>query len=63
MCYGDVEDLFLISITHTQTGKEVNIDARQFKTVSKIHTSENSIQNLLNYNLPNKGGFDFKDPW
>ena len=54
--YGNVEDLFLISITHTQTGKEVNIDARQFKTVSKINTSENSIQNLLNFNLPNKEG-------
>ena len=34
--YEDVEDLFLISITHTSSGKEINIDATGFKTVNKV---------------------------
>jgi RNA ligase len=34
--YEDVEDLFLISITHTSSGKEINIDATGFKTVNKL---------------------------
>ena len=34
--YEDVEDLFLISITHTSTGKEINIHATGFKTVNKV---------------------------
>lgn len=58
--YGNIEELFLISITHTQTGKEVNIDASEFKTVSKIKMTENSIQDLLNNNIPNKEGYVIK---
>lgn len=34
--YKDTEDLFLISITHTTTGKEINIDRAGFKTVNKV---------------------------
>ena len=34
--YEDLEDLFLISITHTSSGKEINIDAAGFKTVNKV---------------------------
>ena len=34
--YEDVEDLFLISITHTSSGKEINIHATGFKTVNKV---------------------------
>ena len=34
--YEDVEDLFLISVTHTSSGKEINIDATGFKTVNKL---------------------------
>ena len=34
--YMNTEDLFLISITHTKTGKEINIDRAGFKTVNKV---------------------------
>ena len=34
--YEDLEDLFLISITHTSSGKGINIDATGFKTVNKV---------------------------
>ena len=34
--YEDLEDLFLISITHTSSGKEINIDTTGFKTVNKV---------------------------
>ena len=34
--YEDMEDLFLISITHTPSGKEINIDAAGSKTVNKV---------------------------
>ena len=56
--YGNVEDLFLISMTQTQTGKEEVTS--QFKTVDKIENFENSIKNLVNYNLPNKEGYVVK---
>ena len=36
MNYEDLEDLFLISITHTSTSKEINIDAAGFKNVNKV---------------------------
>ena len=36
MNFEDLEDLFLISITHTSSGKEINIDAAGFKTVNKV---------------------------
>ena len=34
--YGDLESLFLISITNTSSGEEINIGGCDFKTVSKI---------------------------
>ena len=34
--YEALEDLFLISITHTPSGKEINIHATSFKTVNKV---------------------------
>ena len=34
--YEDLEDLFLISITHTSTSKEININAAGFKIVNKV---------------------------
>ena len=43
--YEDLEDLFLISITHTSSGKEINIDATGFKTVNKV--DKTSIHAIL----------------
>ena len=37
--YGAVEDIFLISIIHTKTGKNVNINQAGFNTVEKIATN------------------------
>ena len=37
--YGALQDLFLISITHTKTGQNVNIEHAGFKTVPKSDTS------------------------
>jgi hypothetical protein len=34
--YDDLEDLFLISITNTSSGEEINIDECDFKTVNKL---------------------------
>ena len=31
-----MEDLFLKSVTHTETGKKVNIDVSGFRTVGEI---------------------------
>ena len=52
--YDEVEDLFLISITHTKTGKEVNIKNTGFKTVNKLETNGLSFSDLLQYDIPNK---------
>jgi hypothetical protein len=38
--YMDTEDLFLISITHTTSGKEINIDSAGFKTVNKVDKNQ-----------------------
>ena len=35
--YGEIEDLFLLSITHVRSGKHVNIDQTGFKTAKKNH--------------------------
>ena len=58
--YDDLEDLFLISITHTKTGKEFNIVNTGFKTVDKIETNGVSINELLKYDISNKEGFVVK---
>ena len=38
--YMDTEDLFLISITHTTSGKEINNDKAGFKTVNKVDKNQ-----------------------
>ena len=43
--YEDLEDLFLISVTHTSSGKAINIDAAGFKTVNKVDSK--SIHTFL----------------
>ena len=58
--YDELEDLFLISITHTKTGKEVNIDNTRFKTVNKLETNGLSFSDLLQYDIPNKEGYVVK---
>ena len=58
--YDDLEDLFLISITHTKTGKEFNIVNTGIKTVNKIETNGVPINELLKYDISNKEGFVVK---
>jgi hypothetical protein len=58
--YEGVKDLFLISITHTETGKEVNIDSSGFKNVNRIEKKDESIKDLLNIDLVNKEGYVVK---
>ena len=54
--YDELEDLFLISITHTKTGKEVNIEDAGFKSVNKLETNGLSFSDLLQYDIElNKG--------
>ena len=55
-----MEDLFLISITHTKTGKEVNIEDAGFKSVNKLETNGLSFSDLLQYDIPNKEGYVLK---
>ena len=38
--YGETEDLFLLSITHVESAKHVNIDQPNFKTAQKITTND-----------------------
>ena len=58
--YDELEDLFLISITHTKTGKEVNIEDAGFKSVNKLETNGLSFSDLLQYDIPNKEGYVLK---
>lgn len=58
--YEDIEDLFLISITHTTSGKEIAIDSAGFKTVERIQTQGISFAQWLEYDLPNKEGYVMK---
>ena len=58
--YDDLEDLFLISITHTKTGKEFIIENTGFKTVNKIETNGVPFDELIKYDIPNKEGYVMK---
>ena len=58
--YDELEDLFLISITHTKTGKDVNIENTGFKIVNKLETNGLSFSDLLQYDIPNKEGYVVK---
>ena len=57
--YENIEDLFLISITHTRMGEEVDIYSCGFKTVNRM-LEDKSIEDLVKTNLPNKEGYVLK---
>ena len=52
--YNTLEDLFLISITHTKSGKEMNIDQAGFLSVRKFDTNEVLFNELLNHDVYNE---------
>ena len=58
--YDGLEDLFLISITHTNSGKELNIDNAGFNTVNEIYTDGVSFNEWLHYDIQNKEGYVVK---
>ena len=58
--YDGLEDLFLISISHTKSGKELNIDNAGFKTVNKIDTDGVSSNEWIHCDIPNKEGYVVK---
>ena len=55
--YGALEDLFLISIIHTKTGKNVNIDQAGFNTVQKIATNGVCYTEWIQHNVVNEEGY------
>ena len=55
--YGLLEDLFLISIFHTKTGKNVNIDQAGFNTVQKIATNGLCYTEWIQHNVVNEEGY------
>ena len=55
--YGLLEDLFLISILHTKTGKNVNIDQAGFNTVQKIATNGLCYTEWIQHNVVNEEGY------
>ena len=55
--YGVLEDLFLISIIHTKTGKNVNIDQAGFNTVQKIATNGVCYTEWIQHNVVNEEGY------
>ena len=55
--YGAVEDIFLISIIHTKTGKNVNIDQAGFNTVEKIVTNGICYTTWIQHNVVNEEGY------
>ena len=55
--YGDVEDLFLLSIIHTKTGKNVNINQAGFNTVEKIDTNGICYSEWLKHDIVNEEGY------
>ena len=55
--YGMLEDLFLISIIHTKTGKNVNIDQAGFNTVQKIATNGVYFTEWIQHNVVNEEGY------
>ena len=58
--YANDEDLYLISIKHTKTGKNVNIEQSGFKTVKKINTNGISFNEWLCHDVPNEEGYVMK---
>ena len=57
--YENIEDLFLISITLTSTGREINTEGSGFKTVHRI-LEYKSIEDMMNIDVSNKEGFVVK---
>ena len=55
--YSDVEDLFLISIIHTKTGKNVNINQAGFNTAEKIATNGICYTEWLKHDVDNEEGY------
>ena len=55
--YGALQDLFLISITHTKTGKNINIEHAGFKTVPKIDTSDILCTDWSAHDVENEEGY------
>ena len=55
--YGVVEDIFLISIIHTKTGKNVNINQAGFNTVEKIATNGICYSEWIQHNVVNEEGY------
>ena len=58
--YNTLEDLFLISITHTKSGKEMNIDQAGFLSVRKFDTNEVLFNEWLNHDVYNEEGYVIK---
>lgn len=55
--YGEIEDLFLLSITHVRSGKPVNIDETGFKTAKKIITTGICPTKWIVDDLENEEGY------
>ena len=55
--YGALQDLFLISITHTKTGKNINIEQAGFTTVPKIDTSKLTVTEWSAHDTENEEGY------
>ena len=58
--YDTLEDLFLISITHTKSGKEVNIDQTGFQSVRKFETNGVLFNEWLSHDVYNEEGYVMK---
>ena len=58
--YDTLEGLFLISITHTKSGKEVNIDQTGFQSVKKFETNEVLFNEWLSHDVYNEEGYVMK---
>ena len=54
---GEIEDLFLLSITHVRSGKPVNIDQTGFKTAKKIITTGICHTKWIVDDLENEEGY------
>ena len=55
--YGEIEELFLLSITHVRSGKPVNIDHTGFKTAKKIPTTGICHTKWIVDDLKNEEGY------
>ena len=58
--YNTLGDLFLISITHTISGKEVNIDQTGFQSVRRFDTDGVMFNEWLNHDVCNEEGYVMK---